>query len=92
MYVSGRIDLAQSPALVVPGESVVIRDGRSYVFAVQGNRVSQVAVTTGRRVNNQIEIIEGLDSECARRRARRRVPQRRRRHRDRTDRGRRLTR
>jgi hypothetical protein len=32
------------------------------VFTVQGNRVSQVAVTTGRRVNNQIEIIEGLDS------------------------------
>ena len=62
MYVSGRIDLEQSPALVVPGESVVIRDGRSYVFTLQGNRVSQVAVTTGRRVNDRIEIVDGLDS------------------------------
>jgi RND family efflux transporter MFP subunit len=61
MYVSGRIDLAQSAALVVPGESVVIRDGRSYVFALQGNRAAQVAVTTGRRVDGQIEIVDGLD-------------------------------
>jgi RND family efflux transporter MFP subunit len=61
MYVSGRIDLEQSEALVVPGESVVIRDGRSYVFALQGNRAAQVAVTTGRRVDGQIEIVDGLD-------------------------------
>jgi RND family efflux transporter MFP subunit len=61
MYVSGRIDLEQSAALVVPGESVVIRDGRSYVFALQGNRAAQVAVTTGRRVDGQIEIVDGLD-------------------------------
>jgi hypothetical protein len=36
MYVRGRIQLAATDALVVPGESVTIRDGRSYVFVVDG--------------------------------------------------------
>ena len=45
----------------MPGESVVIRDGRSYVFALQGNRAEQLAVSTGRRVDGQIEIVKGLD-------------------------------
>jgi hypothetical protein len=60
MYVRGRIELAATDALVVPGESVAIRDGRSYVFAVEGNRVRQVPITTGRRVGNEIEIVRGL--------------------------------
>jgi RND family efflux transporter MFP subunit len=60
MYVRGRIELAATDALVVPGESVAIRDGRSYVFVVDGNRVRQLPVTTGRRVGNQIEIVQGL--------------------------------
>ena len=60
MYVRGRIELAATDALVVPGESVTIRDGRSYVFVVDGNRVRQLPVTTGRRVGSQIEIVQGM--------------------------------
>ena len=63
MYVRGRVELAATDALVVPGESVTIRDGRSYVFAVEGNRVKQVPVTTGRRVGNEIEIVQGMTGD-----------------------------
>ena len=34
MYADGRVVLRESPALAVPAESVVIRDGRSYVATV----------------------------------------------------------
>jgi len=63
MYVRGRVELAATDALVVPGESVTIRDGRSYVFAVEGNRVKQLPVTTGRRVGSQIEIVDGMKGD-----------------------------
>jgi RND family efflux transporter MFP subunit len=63
MYVRGRVELAATDALVVPGESVTIRDGRSYVFAVEGNRVKQLPVTTGRRVGHEIEIVQGMNGD-----------------------------
>jgi RND family efflux transporter MFP subunit len=62
MYVNGRIELGVLPALVVPGESVVIRDGRSYVFRLDGNRVQRVAVATGRRQDKLVEITQGLQA------------------------------
>lgn len=34
MYASGRIELPSSPALTVPDTSVILRDGRSYVFVL----------------------------------------------------------
>jgi RND family efflux transporter MFP subunit len=64
MYAAGRIVLAQRPAMVVPATSVVIRDGRSYVFKVQEERgaalVAAQAVTTGRRQGSEVEIMEAL--------------------------------
>lgn len=64
MYAGGRIVLTQSNALVVAAASVVIRDGRSYVFKLQdgasGSRVVQQAVTVGRRQGNDVEILQGL--------------------------------
>jgi RND family efflux transporter MFP subunit len=62
MYLRGQIELGVQPALVVPGESVVIRDGRSYVFRLDGPRVQRVAVTTGRRQDNLVEITQGLQA------------------------------
>jgi len=66
MYAEGRIELEQSAALVVPAQSVIIRDGRSHVptLAEEG-AVSTIAlrrVTVGRRVGEEIEITEGLDA------------------------------
>lgn len=76
MYVSGTIEMQSQPALVVPAVSVIIRDGRTYVFSVgsaatgsgaptAGDRpdvikVSQQLVTTGRQRGAEIEISSGL--------------------------------
>ncbi len=64
MYASGTIAMETRPALVIPAVSVVIRDGRSYVFSVETNtdtaQVIQQAVTTGRHQGNDVEITEGL--------------------------------
>lgn len=66
MYAEGRIELEQSAALVVPAQSVIIRDGRSHVptLAEEG-AVSTIVlrrVTVGRRLGEEIEITEGLDA------------------------------
>ncbi|WP_313275021.1 efflux RND transporter periplasmic adaptor subunit, partial [Stenotrophomonas sp.] len=62
MYVDGRIELAPSPALVVPAASVVVRDGRSIVFRVEGTASESIVqaqpVTVGRRQGSQIEILD----------------------------------
>lgn len=64
MYAAGRIVLAQRPAVVVPASSVVIRDGRSYVFRLQDERgvarAAAQAVTVGRRQGGEVEITEAL--------------------------------
>ena len=65
MYVNGRIILGESPARVIPAESVVIRDGRSYVLKIAGDdprpRVALKAVTIGRRQDSSVEIVAGVD-------------------------------
>lgn len=67
MYVSGSIILGESKARVVPAESVVIRDGRSYVLKVADGesrpRVTLQAVTTGRRQGRDVEITAGVDGD-----------------------------
>ena len=62
MYLNGVFDLSQRKAVTVPAESVVIRDGRSYVLTLQGDRSHLRAVTTGRRQGDEIEIIEGVQA------------------------------
>jgi HlyD family secretion protein len=56
MYVSGELQISQGDAMVVPSASVVIRDGRSYVFSVSGNKVERKLVLLGRTLNNQTAI------------------------------------
>ncbi len=64
MYAAGRIVIAQLPALVVPASSVVIRDGRSYVFRLRedggATRVTAQAVSVGRRQRDEVEITDSL--------------------------------
>jgi RND family efflux transporter MFP subunit len=70
MYADGIIAMQIRPALVVPAVSVVIQDGRAYVFVVanatangaQDGRftVRQQAVTTGRHQGSDVEIVAGL--------------------------------
>jgi hypothetical protein len=65
MYANGKVTLANSAALVVPAESVVIRDGRSYVLEMTRDgamaKVSLRAVTVGRREREEVEVVAGLD-------------------------------
>ena len=64
MFARGEFDLGQAPALTVPQQAVVVRDGFSYVFGVgPDNRVQQRKVRVGRRNLDRIEITEGLTAE-----------------------------
>ena len=63
MYARGQVELGASAALVVPADSIVIRDGRNYVATVSGGPVHKVqmrTVSVGRRQAGEIEIEQGL--------------------------------
>ena len=61
MFATGVFNLGDSQGLTVPQESVVMRDGFSYVFKLGiENRVEQIRIQTGRRVGTRIEILSGV--------------------------------
>ena len=64
MFATGDVELGASQALVVPAESVIIRDGRSHVLVLADNsaapRVSLRNVEVGRRRGTDAEIVRGL--------------------------------
>ncbi|MCC6914680.1 MAG: efflux RND transporter periplasmic adaptor subunit [Rhodospirillaceae bacterium] len=65
MYATGRIIIDRRPAMVVPSEGVILRDGRTYVLQLaDGGETSKVtlrAVETGRREGSEVEIVSGLE-------------------------------
>ncbi len=64
MFASGQFELGDSKAMTVPQQSVVVRDGFSYVFKLnQDQRVSQVKVQSGRRLGDRIEVVSGLAAD-----------------------------
>jgi RND family efflux transporter MFP subunit len=61
MFARGEFDLGAAPALTVPHQAVVVRDGFSYVYRVgTDRRVAQVKVRTGRMAGDRIEILQGI--------------------------------
>lgn len=65
-FAHGSFDLGQSEALTVSSQSVVVRDGSNYVFAIDDqSRASQLKVRTGRRVGERVEILEGLKEDAS---------------------------
>jgi RND family efflux transporter MFP subunit len=61
MYAHGEFDLGAAPALTVPQQAVVVRDGFSYVYQVSADhRVVQVKVQTGRLAADRVEILQGI--------------------------------
>jgi multidrug efflux pump subunit AcrA (membrane-fusion protein) len=65
MYASGLFDMGTSNAVTLPQQAVVIRDGFSYVFRLNGDsHVTQVKVTTGRRLQDRIEVVQGLTPDA----------------------------
>ena len=64
MFASGQFELGSSSAMTVPQQAVVVRDGFSYVFRLNPDqRVSQLKVTTGRRLADRIEVTAGIRNE-----------------------------
>jgi RND family efflux transporter MFP subunit len=61
MFASGQFELGASRAVTVPQQAVAVRDGFSYVFRLNADqRVSQLKVSTGRRVGDRVEVVAGL--------------------------------
>ncbi len=61
MFASGVFNLGDSQGMTLPQESVVMRDGFSYVFKLGASqRVEQVRVKIGRRVGARVEILSGV--------------------------------
>ena len=65
MFASGRFEFGATNALTVPQQAVAVRDGFSYVFRLnRDSRVSQLKVTTGRRLGDRVEIVSGLAADA----------------------------
>lgn len=65
MFATGEFDLGMSSALTVPQQSIVIRDGFSYVFRLNAdNRVTQIKIEPGRRLTGSIEVVSGLTADA----------------------------
>jgi RND family efflux transporter MFP subunit len=65
MFASGAFELGLQAALTLPQGAVLLREGFSYVFVLEGdNRVRQVKVAIGRRSGGRVEITGGLDANA----------------------------
>ena len=63
MFASGQFQLGASSALTVPQQAVVVRDGFSYVFRLNPDqRVTQLKVATGRRLDQRLEVLGGVNA------------------------------
>jgi RND family efflux transporter MFP subunit len=64
MYANGQLAWGQTGALVVPGDCVIVRDGRSYVVKLANRSAHPTVVlqevTVGRRRGREVEIAGGL--------------------------------
>lgn len=64
MFVSAMVVQGAAPALVVPQDAIVVRDGFHYAFRVgTGDRVNKVKLTLGRRHGDRVELVNGLKAE-----------------------------
>ncbi len=61
MFASGRVVFGTGQALVIPGEAVVRRDGRAYVYVVNAQRrARERRIETGATAGADIEVRQGL--------------------------------
>jgi HlyD family secretion protein len=63
MFARGRIEYAETEALLVPLSSLVSSDGYNYVFVVQSDRtVRRQLIETGVLQGDKIEVLNGLEA------------------------------
>jgi multidrug efflux pump subunit AcrA (membrane-fusion protein) len=64
MFAKGEFILGQSSTLAVTQQTLVMRDGFTYVFAVITDHdkkiAKQIKVQTGRHIGNLVEIVSGI--------------------------------
>ena len=62
MFARGEFDVGSSSALTLPQSAVLLRDGFSYVYLVDGeSKARQTKVGVGRRIGDRIEVTRGVD-------------------------------
>lgn len=61
-YADGKILIGNAKAIIAPADTLVIKDGKTWVFRVKNNSAEQVLVTLGRRVGQEIEILSGVNA------------------------------
>ena len=65
MFAKGEFDLGAQPALTVPQQALVVREGFNYLMRVlPDNRVAQVKVQIGRIAGDRVEILSGVDGSA----------------------------
>src|SRR4051812_27930484 len=65
MFARGEFELGAQPALTVPQQALVVREGFNYLMRVQpDNRVTQAKVQIGRISGDRVEILSGVDSSA----------------------------
>lgn len=65
MFARGEFVLGSSQALTLPQQSLVVRDGFTYIFLVgTDQRVTQRKVDVGRRMGEQVEILSGVEPQA----------------------------
>lgn len=60
MFARGEFVLGEAAVLTLPQSAVLLRDGFAYVFRIEGGKVRQAKVETGRRQGERVEIRAGL--------------------------------
>ncbi len=61
-YADGKILVGNAKAIVAPADTLVIKDGKTWVFRAKNNNAEQVLVTLGRRFGQEIEILSGINT------------------------------
>jgi RND family efflux transporter MFP subunit len=59
-YADGKILVGNAQAIILPADTLVIKDGKTWIFRVKNNAAEQVLVTLGRRLGQEIEILSGI--------------------------------
>lgn len=62
LFVRANIVIQEEPAVTVPAEALITFAGIEKVIAVEGDKVRERTVTTGRHANGWIEITRGLNA------------------------------
>ncbi|HKE95241.1 MAG TPA: efflux RND transporter periplasmic adaptor subunit [Povalibacter sp.] len=60
MLMAVKLMRADTPALLIPEQSLVPEGNRQFVFAVRDDKANRIEVQTGRRRPGEVEIVKGL--------------------------------